>query len=139
MKITRILLSVVVIVVSSIMGLSLTVCADNVADSEFVFFNTSGSVYTSSRYKNTPSDVYVRLVNGLPLLCTVQGYNGIWNNRSEAMYLIAGTQVNIPNSVYQNGEELVRLHLERTVFSYSYSQGMWNPDPLPEGNNFIYG
>lgn len=139
MKKIQVLLSLVVLVLSSMLGLTSKAYADNVTDEVFAFYNTNVSGNTSGCYKSTPFDVYVHLFTGPSLLCTVQGYNEIWNNRSESVCLIAGTQVNIPNSVYQNGGSLVRLHLERTAFSYSYSQGVWDPDPLPEGNYIIYG
>lgn len=139
MKITKLLLLVAVMIIASMSGLSSSVYADHVTDRAFVFCSTNSSGNTSGCLKNTSADVYVQLITGPSLLCTVQGYNGIWNNRSESVCLFAGTQVNIPNSVYQNGESLVRLHLERTAFSYSYSQGVWDPDPLPEGNYIIYG
>lgn len=138
MKKIQVLLSLVVLVLSSMLGLTSKVYADNVTDEFFAFYNTNVSGNTSGCYKSTPFDVYVHLITGPSLLCTVQGYNGTWNNRSETVCLIAGTQVSISNCVYQNGEALVRLHLERTVFTYSYSQGMWSPDPLPE-NYIIYG
>ena len=119
----------VMIAISMVVGLSLATNAGNVSNTPYQFHNTNSSGNTTGRGKLDSTKTYIHPTSGPALTYTVQGYNGsVWNNRSSSHTIYNGTQASFTNFVYENGESTARVHMERTVYADTWTEGDWSPD-----------
>ncbi len=124
-------ISIFTIALSGVAGVSSSVCAANVTDTNYSFYNINADGYTDPRSKENTTKVYVHPTSGPTLNYTVQGStapNGSWNNRSNTHSIPAGTYASITNYVRESGETWARLHLQRTTTAYEWTYGVWSPD-----------
>lgn len=113
-------------------GFTSVVSAANTMDTTFSFYNGNASGTTEWRNKNDYTTVYVYPKEGPDLYYTVYGREkskgGNGTPRSNKVIVPRGVKGSIANVAKTNGDNEVRLSLERRAVAYLTTSGVWSPD-----------
>lgn len=104
----------------------------NTIDTSFSYNNSQTYQETEWRYKYNTSKVYVYPKSGPKINYRVIGRNTLVSNvsyyRSNLVNIPTGVQGSITNQAVENGDDQVKIYMQRIASYTNYTNGVWSPD-----------